>query len=118
MGLNRAIPLPLHGVFEIFAAPALIAAPFLLGFGPKAGAVSVTLGAMLMGLALSTHGEHRTISLAAHAAFDYLIGGFAIWTALALAFGSAPAVATAFLAGFGAAHLALTASTRFSVRGA
>jgi hypothetical protein len=118
MTVNRAIPLALHGVFEIFAAPALIFAPFLLGFGPSAGAVSVALGAMLMGLALSTHGEQRTISLAAHAAFDYLLGGFAILTALALAFGSAPAVATVFLAGFGAAHLALTASTRFSVRGA
>ena len=118
MTVNRAIPLAFHGVFEIFAAPALIVAPFLLGFGPRAGAVSVALGATLMGLALSTHGEHRTISLAAHAAFDYLLGGFAILTALALAFGSAPAVATVFLAGFGAAHLALTASTRFSIRGA
>ena len=80
--------------------------------------ISVALGAMLMGLALSTHGERRTISLGTHATFDYLLAGFAILTALALAFGSAPAVATAFLAGFGAAHLALTASTRFSVRGA
>jgi hypothetical protein len=118
MTATRAIPLAAHGVFEILAAPALIIAPFLLGFGASAGAVSVLLGTMLMGLALSTHGEIRTISLSAHAAFDFMIGGFAILTGLALAFGSAPAVATVFLVGFGAAHMALTASTRFSVRGA
>ena len=118
MTFGRAIPLAIHGVFEIFAAPLLIAAPFLLEFGATAGAVSVALGAMLMGLALSTHGEHRTISVSAHASFDYLIGALAIGAGLALGFGSSPPVATAFLVGFGAAHLALTAATRFSVRGA
>jgi hypothetical protein len=118
MTLFRAIPLAIHGVIEIFAAPVLIAAPFLLGFGHAAGAASIALGAMLMGLALSTHGEHRTISISAHAAFDYLIGVVAIIVGLVLAIGSAPPIATVFLVGFGAAHMALTASTRFSVRGA
>ena len=117
MTANRAIPLAAHGVFEIIAAPALIFAPFLLGFGAAAGAISILIGATLMGLALATHGEQRTISLSTHAAFDYLIGVVSISTGLALAFGSAPAVATAFLVGFGAAHMALTASTRFSARG-
>ena len=116
MTLTRSIPLAVHGVFEIFAAPLLIVAPFVLGFGSAAGAVSIALGATLMGLALSTHGEHRTITLAAHAGADYLIGMLAIVAGLVLV-ASAPPVATAFLAGFGAAHLALTASTRFSVRG-
>jgi hypothetical protein len=118
MTLFRAIPLGIHGVIEVIAAPVLIAAPFLLDFGPAAGAASIALGTMLMGLALSTHGEKRTIPLTAHAGFDYLIGGLAIAAGLALSFGSAPVVATAFLVGFGAAHMALTASTRFSVRGA
>lgn len=114
----RAIPLALHGVVEILAAPVLIAAPFVLGFGHAAGAASIALGAMLMGLALSTHGEHRTITLSAHAGFDYLLGGLAIIVGLALGIGGAPPIATTFLVGFGAAHLALTASTRFSIRGA
>jgi hypothetical protein len=112
----RSIPLSAHGVIEVLAAPVLIAAPFVLGFGYTAGAASIVLGATLMGLALSTHGEHRTIPLSAHAGLDYLIGAAAILAGLGL--GSAPFVATAFLAGFGAAHIALTASTRFSIRGA
>jgi hypothetical protein len=36
---------------------------------------------------------------------------------LALGIAGGEAVATAFLAGFGAAHLALTALTRYSARG-
>jgi hypothetical protein len=118
MSLFRAVPLAIHGVVEILAAPVLIAAPFVLEFGPGAGAASIALGATLMWLALSTHGEHRTISLAAHAGLDYLIGGLAVALGLALAIDGAPPVATAFLAGFGATHLALTAATRFSIRGA
>jgi hypothetical protein len=118
MTLFRAVPLAVHGVIEIVAATALIAAPFLLGFGPEAGAVSLALGTALMGLELSTHGDQRTIPLSAHVGFDYLIGTVAIAVGLALSAGSAPLVATVFLVGFGAVHMALTASTRFSVRGA
>jgi hypothetical protein len=105
-------------VLEVVAAAALIAAPFLLGFGYAAGAASIAIGAMLMGLALWTHGEQRTVPLSAHAGMDYLISGLAIVAGLAVAAGSAPLIATVFLVGFGAAHLALTASTRFSIRGA
>jgi hypothetical protein len=118
MTLFRAIPLAIHGVIEIVAAPVLIAAPFVLEFGTAAGAASIALGATLMGLALATHGEQRTVPLSAHAGLDYLIGGIAILAGFSLGIGGAPAIATAFLVGFGAAHLALTASTRFSVRGA
>ena len=118
MTLFRAVPLAIHGVIEIVAAAVLIVVPFVLGFSVEAGAISIALGTMLMGLALSTHGEHRTVPLTAHAGFDYLIGVLAIVAGLALAIGSAPLVATAFLVGFGAAHMALTASTRFSIRGA
>jgi hypothetical protein len=114
----RAIPLAAHGVFEILAAPVLIAAPFLLDFGASAGAVSIMLGAILMWMALATHGERRTITLSTHAGLDYVIGLLAIVIGLALGLGTAPVLARAFLVGFGAAHLALTATTRFSVRGA
>jgi hypothetical protein len=117
MTLFRTVPLAIHGVVEIVAAPVLIVAPFVLGFGYAAGAVSIALGTLLMGLALSTHGEVRTIPLSAHAGFDYVIGVLAILIGSLLALGDAPLVATVFLVGFGAAHLALTASTRFSVRG-
>ncbi len=118
MTLSRTVPLAIHGVVEIVAAPVLIAAPFVLGFGYAAGATSIALGALLMGLALSSHGENRSIPVTTHAGFDYLIAAIAIFTGLALALGGAPPVATIFLVGFGVAHMALTASTRFSVRGA
>ena len=118
MTLFRTVPLAIHGVIEIVAAPVLIAAPFVLGFGYAAGAASIALGTLLMGLALSTHGEVRTIPLSAHAGFDYVIGILAIAAGSVLALADAPFVATIFLVAFGAAHLALTASTRFSVRGA
>ncbi len=114
----RAIPLSTHSVIEILAAPALIAAPFLIGFGALAGGLSVALGAVLMGLAISTATEERTIPLSAHASFDYAIAALTVLTGLAVGlFGQEPA-ATAFLVGFGTAHLVLTASTRFSARGA
>jgi hypothetical protein len=113
----RAIPLSVHGVIEILAAPALIAAPFLLGFSQGAGAISMALGVVLMGLALSTHGEQRSIPLSTHAGFDYAIGALAAIAGLAVGIGG-DALAAVFLVGFGTAHMALTASTRFSVRGA
>lgn len=118
MTLSRAIPLSVHGAIEVTTAPALIFAPFLLGFGPGAGAVSLALGAMLLGVALSTHGAQRTIPLSTHAAFDYAIGLLTLLTGLAVAVGGGEVAAAVFLAGFGAAHLAMTASTRFTVRGA
>jgi hypothetical protein len=113
----RAIPLSIHGVIEIIAAPALIAAPFLLGFVPVAGAISMGLGTALLGLALSTHSDSRTIPLSAHAGFDYVIGFAALFAGVGLGIATGDLVATAFLVVFGLAHIALTASTRFSVRG-
>lgn len=116
--MSRAIPLSVHGVIEIVSAAALIAAPFVLAFGTVTGAASLALGVTLMGLALSTHTDTRTLPLSAHVAFDYLLGSLMLIAGVVLGIGSGEAIATAFLAGFGAAHLALTASTRFSVRGA
>jgi hypothetical protein len=115
---SRAISLSAHSVVEILAAPLLMAAPFFLGFGHLAGAVTIALGAMLMGLAVSTASEERTISLSAHASFDYAIGMLTVLTGLLVGIAGGEPLATAFLVGFGAAHLALTASTRFSARGA
>jgi hypothetical protein len=115
---TRAIPLSTHAAIEILAAPLLIAAPFFLPFGPTAGAVSVALGAILMGLAISTATEARTIPLSAHAGFDYVVGILTLLTGIAVGILGEEPTATAFLVGFGAAHLALTASTRYSARGA
>jgi hypothetical protein len=114
---TRAIPLSAHAAIEILAAPLLMAAPFLFGFGQAAGAVSIAMGTILMGLAISTVAEARTIPISAHAGFDYAIAMVTVISGVAVGLVTGEAVATAFLVGFGAAHLVLTALTRFSARG-
>jgi hypothetical protein len=48
-------------LIEIVAAPVLMAAPFVLGFAEATGVVTFALGALLMGLAISTVTDQRTI---------------------------------------------------------
>ena len=71
------------------AAPAIMAAPFLLGFGPAATVITVGLGALLLGLALQVEGAAaRRSPISAHAGFDYaiatvaMVGGLAIGLSL------------------------------------
>jgi len=115
---TRSVSIPTHALIEIIAAPVLMAAPFLLGFNLATGAVALALGTLLMGLAISTVTDQRTIPLTAHASFDYALAVATIVTGLVFGVATSDPVATAFLVGFGAAHLALTASTRYSARGA
>ena len=115
----RSIPLAVHAAIEVFAAPAIMVAPFLLGFGQAATVVAVTIGALLLGLALQAEGPRRTVPLSAHAGFDYLLATTAIVSGVIVGIATGQALATVFLVGVGAAMMALTASTRFSVpRGA
>ena len=118
MSVLRAIPIQVHAALEVAAAPLLIVAPFVLGFGYLAGALSIALGVALIGLGLSVNGDAQrergnNIPLTAHAGFDYSLA--AITIAVGIAAGIVgDLVATVFLVGFGSAHLALTASTRFT----
>jgi len=98
----------------MFAAPAVMAAPFLLGFGVAATVVAVTIGVLLLGLALQIEAPTRSVPLGAHAGFDYTIAATAAIGGLAVGIASGEWYATAFLAGVGAAQVLLTASTRFS----
>ena len=111
----RGIPLSVHGVIEMFAAPAIMVTPFVLGFGPAATIVSVLLGVVLFGQALQSGGPGRTVSLTAHASFDYTLGLAAVLSGLAIGAATGEWNATSFLVGIGAALVMLTASTRFSV---
>jgi hypothetical protein len=116
---TRTIPLSVHGAIEVIAAPAIMAAPFLLHFGQAATVIAVTLGALLMGLALQAEGPRRAVPLSAHAGFDYLLATSAALSGLAVGLATGEWYAAIFLVGVGAAMVALTASTRFSVaRGA
>jgi hypothetical protein len=117
MNYFRSIPIGVHGVLEVLAAPLLIVAPFALGFGYVAGAISIALGVLLIGLAVSIYGEEGergSVPLAAHAGLDYALATVTIVVGIALGLADGDSVPAIFMVGFGTAHMALTASTRFS----
>jgi hypothetical protein len=117
MSLFRGIPIHVHAALEIVAAPLLLVAPFALGFSYLAGTISIALGILLTGLALSVNGgqgERGSLPLQAHASLDYIMAAITIAAGILVGIATADVVATIFLVGFGSAHLALTASTRFS----
>jgi hypothetical protein len=111
----RAIPIHLHAALEMAGAPLLLVAPFVLGFGYVAAAASIALGVLLIGLAASVYGDAQrgNLPLNAHAGLDYTIAFLTIAAGVVAGIAGDRA-ATIFLVGFGSAHLALTASTRFS----
>ena len=115
MSLFRAIPINVHAALEVAAAPLLIVAPFALGFDYLAGALSLALGVLLIGLATSVYGDSSrgNLPLNAHAGLDYTLALATLAAGVVAGLGGDYA-ATLFLVGFGSAHLALTASTRFS----
>jgi hypothetical protein len=116
---TRALSVSAHGVLEILAAPAIMVAPFVLEFGQAATVISVTLGALLLGLAVQLEAPRRTVPLSAHAGFDYGLAFVALIGGLAVGLGTDEWSAGIFLVGVGIALMALTASTRFTApRGA
>lgn len=115
MAASRAIPLSAHAAIEMVAAPAIMAAPLLLGFGAAATVVVFAIGALLLGLAIQAAGPGRTIPLSAHAGFDYGLAALAGISGLAIGIATGEWAQGVFLAGIGVALVALTASTRFSV---
>ena len=117
MTLSRAIPIHVHGAVEVLAAPLLLVAPFALGFSAAAGALSFALGVLLIGLAVSIYGgqaDRAPLPLTAHAGFDYMLAGATIAIGLAVGLVAGDLTAAIFLVGFGSAHMALTASTRYT----
>jgi hypothetical protein len=116
MGSTRTtIPFGAHAAIQTVAAPAVMAAPFLLGFGQAASVVAFVFGVMLLGLALQAAGPRRSIPLSAYAGFSYTLAGFAALGGFAVGLGTGAWNAATFLVGIGALLAALTASTRFSV---
>ena len=112
---RTTIPFGAHAAIQTVAAPAVMASPFILGFGQAAGVVAFVFGVMLLGLSLQAVGAQRTVPLSAYAGFDYTLAVFAIVGGLAVGLASSEWSAGIFLVGIGAALVALTASTRFSV---
>ena len=114
VSIFRYIPLSVHGGVETLAAPAIMAAPVLLGLGEAAMVAGFALGAILLGLSLSLFSERRVVPLTAHAGFDYMLAVAAMLLGILIGIGTGDLAATVFLVGVGVAQLALTASTRFS----
>ena len=110
----RGISTSLHGALEMFAAPAIMVAPFLFGFGPAAAVLAVLLGVVLLGMAVQLESPARSVPLRAHASFDYVLAFAAAVGGLAVGLITDEWSAAVFLAGIGAALVVLTASTRFS----
>jgi hypothetical protein len=119
MTAARIVPYPVHGALELVTGLFLMAAPFLFGFGAPAGIVSVAIGALVVGLAFgaaTTEPHVRSLPLSTHHAFDHglalgLVGAAAV---VALA---GDAVAGVVLLCAGLAQLALSLTTRYSLRG-
>ena len=115
----RAISLSVHGALEVLAAPAVMAAPFVLGFGAAATMIAVAIGALLLGLALQVESPRRTVPVSAHEGFDYVLATVALAGGLGVGLATGEWIAGIFLVGVGVAQVMLTAMTRFSVaRGA
>lgn len=115
MALTRGIPLPLHTAIQVIAGPAIMAAPFVLGFGQAATAVAVAIGVVVLTLALQLENPRGAVPLSAHAELEYLVAFAAGVAGLTLAVATGAWAESAFLVGIGAAQVALTASTRFTV---
>jgi hypothetical protein len=114
MGNSHAIPLSAHAAIETVAGPAIMAAPFIFDFGQAASLVAFAVGALLLGLAIQAAGPSRTIPLAAHAGFDYMLAVVAALGGLIVGFATGEWGATSFLVGVGVLQVALTTATRFS----
>jgi hypothetical protein len=114
MTLARGIPLSIHGALEVVLAPAVMVAPFVLGFGQAATVIAVAFGALLMALALQVEGSRRAVPISAHADFDYALAAFAIFGGLAIGIGASAWDEAAFLVGVGIVQVMLTVSTRFT----
>ncbi len=114
----KPIGISVHNALVLATAPLLMVVPYLLTFSPGIGYLTFFLGAALMGVSLAGSSPKRPLPLSAHAGFDWAIGIAIFSIGLLAGIIGQDTVITSFLVGFGAAHLALTASTRYSARGA
>ena len=82
--MTRSISLPIHAALELTLGVALLAGPFVLGLEPAGLVAAVTLGVLMVGLAL---GGLDSLPLSAHQSFDLALvaalGGGGVGLALA-----------------------------------
>ncbi len=113
--LLRAIPLPVHGALELAAGLAVAIVPIALGFAPAGVVVAVSLGVIMVGLALAASAPRgaSALPIRAHATYDRLLAA----ALLAFALGAAIAgnlQALVFFAVAGLGYAGLVAATRYT----
>ena len=112
----RLISLPAHGALELAMGMALMASPFLLGFGAAGTIVAIVVGALVVGLALNAAvADTGAIDIAAHYAYDLGLTAGLLGAGVVLAIhGDAPAALVLLAAS--AVQLGLNVTTRYSAR--
>lgn len=113
--MSRLISLPLHSAIELGLGTAVMAAPFVLGFGPAGLVTAVLIGAVVVGLALAGSGDEGrgTIPISAHATYDIGLAIGMIGAGLALGI-AGDGAALGALAVAGLIQVVLSANTRYS----
>jgi hypothetical protein len=107
--VTRSISLPLHSALELLGGLALLAGPFLLGAAPAGLVVGVSLGALLVGMALA---GPDALPLTAHQSFDLMLVAVLAGAGLGLAL-SGDLAGGVVLAVVGALELTLVSLTRW-----
>jgi hypothetical protein len=107
--VTRSISLPTHSALELLGGLALLAGPFLLGAAPAAMIAAISLGALLIGLALA---GPDSLPISAHQAFDLGLIGALTGGGLGLALAGDPAGGLVLLV-VGALQLTLVTLTRW-----
>ena len=107
--VTRSISLPLHSALERPGGLALLAGPFLLGAAPAGLVVGVSLGALLVGMALA---GPDALPLTAHQSFDLTLVAVLAGAGLGLAL-SGDLAGGVVLAVVGALQLTLVSLTRW-----
>jgi len=115
---TRPVNIDLHNALVLATAPLMMVVPYLLTFSPAVGLLSFLLGTLLMGVALAGSSSRTGVPSSALAGFDWTLGVTILAIGIATGFFGNQPVASIFLVGFGAAHMALTAVTRYGARGA
>ena len=109
----RHISLPVHGAIEMLGGLALMAAPFVLGFGLAATVFGIVLGVLVVGLALQSVDDGRPTRYGAHRDADLGLsiglGGAAVVVGL-----TGDAAAAVFFAAMALAGLVLNQLTRYT----
>jgi hypothetical protein len=108
--VTRSISLPTHSALELLGGLVLLAGPFLLGAEPAAMVASISLGAVVIGLALA---GPDSLPLRAHQSFDLTLVAALAGGGLGLALAGDPAGGLVLLV-VGGLQLVLVTLTRWT----